>query len=100
MTTLEMLSAKKTSSRSTELPVLPKMVNATQLAQPSTDAEISKLGNGGIRMINIFNMLQVSYHQLQEELPIKVMLKDPSSGLILVPSPKVLHIRSMEVTIR
>jgi len=100
MTTSMMLSAKKNSSACTDQPVLLKMENAIQLVQQSMDAEMSKLGNGGIRMINISNMLQVYCHQLQGELLTMVMLKASSSGLILVPSPKVLLIRSMEVIIK
>jgi len=93
-----MLSVKKTTSASTDQLALPKMVNAIHQTPRSTTAEMSRPGNGGIRMTNIFSSPQVFFHQLQEESPITDMLKVNSYGPIPVPSPKVLPIRFMDQT--
>jgi hypothetical protein len=61
------ISVKKSIFPSTDLHVLPKMVNAILQDLESTDVKMSKHGNGGMQMRSINNMLQVFYLQLIEE---------------------------------
>jgi len=89
-TTLTMMSARTSILSSTDLPVLPKMVNAILMDQASTDVKMSKLGNGGIIMTSTCNTLQVFCHQPQEESPTMVMLRKRLSGPTLVISDKLL----------
>ena len=90
------ISVKKSIFPSTDLHVLPKMVNAILQDLESTDVKMSKHGNGGMQMRSINNMLQVFYHHLQEEKFTLVMPRRGSSGPTLVISDKLLLMKFMD----
>jgi len=94
------ISVKKSIFPSTDLHVLPKMVNAILQDLESTDVKMSKHGNGGMQMRSINNMLQVFYHHLQEEKSTLVMPRRKSSGPTLVILDRLLLTKFMDQKIK
>ena len=96
MTTSKMRTVKRLISQSIDQHVSLKMDNASNQDTKILNAEKLRPGNGGIKMINIDNMLQVFFLHHTGEKYTTVMPNKRLFGLTQAQSLRVLPLKSMD----